>query len=427
MKEIKTLERIVSLICCVHLALMTLCLSLGIGLCYPGDDLTVCILWALGAVIPVQIIHQLCLRVKEQLPRVLLCILVAAIAVLVPDNGLRRFYYGLCCGIILISGLLIKWPHGRIVLTVPKGYHLFAAFLMYCFGKIIRSSVMAGLAIALFVLMTLTLCFYRNQEKVLWTLRDSSKEDVSRSAIIRLNRRVIGLFAALGILVLALVPWLLTWQGERVTPYEAPAASAAVITTTTEPVTQVTIPNNVVITDRGELISYDEVGTVMTWIFVAIIATILGIILFTVISDLLNIEGGNPRHTNPDQEQEWSLERLNPEELRPEERETAVGYDKKLRRRYQKLIRGRTPKNANLAPLTPTELERAAKLGGPGAETVHELYQKTRYSPEPATKETYTRFKEAAQSIPNSRDSEKSNGSQPPKSAEKSAVQAQNN
>ena len=399
MKEIKKLERIVSLICCVHLALMTLCLSLGVGLTYPGDNMTVCILWALGAVIPVQIIHQLCLRVRERLPKVLLCLLVAAIAVLLPDNGLRRFYYGLCCGVILISGLIIKWPHGRIVLTVPKGYHLFASFLLYCFGKIIRSSVMAGLAIALLVLMTLTFCFYRNQEKVLWTLRDLSREDVSSTAIIALNRRVIVLFAALGLLVLALVPWLLNWQGERVAPYDDPAVAASVTTTTTEPMTQVTIPNNVVITDPGEPISYDGVGTVLTWIFVAVIVTILGIILFTVISDLLNIEGGNPRHTNPDREQEWSIERLEPEELRPEDRETATGYDKKLRRRYQKLIRGRTSKNANLSPLTPTELERAARLGGPGAEAVHELYERTRYSPEPATKETYAQFKDAVRDL----------------------------
>lgn len=400
MKEIKKLERIVSFICCVHLALMTLCLSLSVGLTYPGDNMTVCILWALGAVIPVQIIHQLCLRVKERLPKVLLCILVTVIAVLVPDNGLRRFYYALCCGVILISGLLINRPRGRIVLTVPKGYHLLASSLLYCFGKIIRSPVMSGLAIALFVLMTLTLCFYRNQEKVLRTLRDASKEDVSRTAIIILNRRVIVLFAALGMLVLALVPWLLTWQGERVSPYDETTVSAAVTTTTTEPVTQVTIPKDVVITDPGELISYDGVGTVLTWIFVAVIAGILGIILFAVISDLLNIEGGNPRHTNPDKEQEWSIERLEPEELEEEDREeAAVGYDKKLRRRYQKLIRGRTPRNANLSPLTPTELEREAKLKGPGAETIHELYQQTRYGPGSATRESYQKFKEAVHRV----------------------------
>ena len=80
--------------------------------------------------------------------------------------------------------------------------------------------------------------------------------------------------------------------------------------------------------------------------------------------------------------------------------EPLTGYEKKLRRRYEKLIRSRTPKNTSLMAMTPTELETAAGMDGPAARIVHDLYSRTRYSQEPATRESYAAFKEAVQQLP---------------------------
>lgn len=50
--------------------------------------------------------------------------------------------------------------------------------------------------------------------------------------------------------------------------------------------------------------------------------------------------------------------------------------------------------------MTPTELEKAADVSGDGADTIHDVYMRTRYSGEPATKEGYAAFKEAVRALP---------------------------
>ena len=205
----------------------------------------------------------------------------------------------------------------------------------------------------------------------------------SLRSIIVLNRRVMALFAILGALILAAVPWLLQWQGERVAPVETQGTAAAVAVTTTEFETVTKMPTDIVVTTAGEPLDYSGVGDVLTWLFVAVIGCILVLIVVALVLGLLSISDGNPKHTDPEPDQTWTLERLEPGDLGKQAEEPAVGYEKKLRRRYQKLIRGRSSGKAKLSSMTPEELERAAKLEGPGADTVHKLYEQTRYGPGP--------------------------------------------
>ena len=416
MNEIKRLERRISLLCCFHLALLTLCLAFLIGLVFPGDRPLVSVLWALGTVVPVQLIHQICLRVPEKLSRLLCSGLVALIAVLLPDDGMRRLSCALCCLPILVAGLWLKRPYGKIVLTVPKIYHLLACLFLYSFGKIVRSPLMCAFGIALAALMTLSFCFYRNQEKMLRTLRDAGREEVDHRSIIALNRRVMLVFAALGILVLAAVPWLLRWQGDRVAPVETEwtAEHPVAVTETTLPEPE-TMPPDVIPTEPGKLLNYDTIGDAAMWIFVGIIGCVILLVIAAILIDLFSIQGGNGRHSDPDRQQEWQLERLETKTIREGKEEAPVGWDKKLRRRYEKLIRSRTKKDDRLNALTPAELGQAADLRGEAAETILTLYEQTRYGPNPADRERCNAFKEAVKALdpPSLRDTDAGNGTSP--------------
>ena len=399
MREIKRLERSLDLLCCVHLGLMTLLLAFSIALLYQDENPALRVLWALGTVIPVQLIHQICLRVRKTLWQYLLCGAVILAAMLIAPDGMRRLYYGLSCGIIALGGLLLNRPQGRIVLTVPRLWNLLACMLLYAFGKIIRSPLMSGLAIALFALVTLSYCLYRNQKKVLQTVREAARGEVARSSVIVLNRRVLLVFVLLSVAVLAAVPWLLRWQTERVAPTDPPELSA-VVTEEEEESTKPFFPEKIIDdTEEPTPINYDTVGEILMWVFVAVIFCIVGMMLFALVLELLSIPQGKNKHKNPEQEQNWTVERLRGRSPPEGPRESASGYEKKLRRRYEKLIRSRAPKKTPLAPLTPAELERAAGLKGPGAETVHELYEQSRYSPAPTDKEQYAAFKEAVKSL----------------------------
>lgn len=399
MKELKSLERGVRLICCVHLALMTLCLSLSVALLYPGERVEICLLWAFGAVIPVQIIHQVCLRVRELLPRCLVCAVVTLCAVLLPDNGLRRFYYGLCCVPILLAGLCLNRPHGRLVLTVPQLYHPLIPLFVYVFGMATRTELLPGFAVALTALMALSYCFYRNQEKTLRILRDALRAEISAHSIVRLNRRATVIFALLGILVLAAVPWLMN-HAEVPEPME-PFEPGEAFHTDTKEITEPTLPDIGLIQESGSQrpLHFEGIYSGMIWAVALFLVSVIGLVIFAVISDLLSISKGNGKHSDPQRDQEWTVERLTAERSDKKQAESAAGWDRKLRRRYEKLIRSRARRGVSLRAMTPAELEAEARLAGPGAETVHRLYEQTRYSQSPADRERLAAFKAAVKTL----------------------------
>lgn len=400
MREMKRVEAGLSLICCLHLAILTLCLSLGFALLFPGERITVCLLWAFGAVIPVQLIHWICLRIKKTSLRYLLCAIVTLAAVLIPDNGFRRLYYGVCCVPILIAGLWLARPKGRLVLTVPKIYHPVFGMLLYVFARVINAPLLPGFAIVFTALLTLSYCFFRNQEQVLRTLASVEQTELSPRGIVAVNRRVTLLFALIEVLILAAVPWLLS--RER-TPSPTPEMTleAQEAAAETRPPESREIPQETrVLTEEGEPIHlFSDQAVVLA--VVSAVAVALAMVVSVLVSQLKGISGSNGKHSQP--ERDWAMERLeHTVKLRRKKADEPLsGYEKKLRRRYEKLIRSRAPADASLSPMTPTELEAAAGMVGSAARSIHDLYSRTRYSQAPVTREHYAAFKEAAQRLPN--------------------------
>ena len=398
MKQIKRLVLLLTLLERLNLSVLALCVSLPFALLYPKDNVTHSLLWAFGVLIPVQLICLICLKVKKRRDQYLLCALVLALALLIPNDGLRRFYYGLSCAPILISGLWMGRPRGKLVLTVPKFYHPLAALMLYSFGKIARNPTMSGFGITLLAVLTLICCFYYSQDKLLQTLRDAYQTEVSRRSIIRINRRLTAVFVLLSILVLIAVPFLFERERQSVPPEIEPAANTEPASTEVTEI-EVTMPEIVVPTERGTLLNYDGVGTVMQYLFVAVMGIIVVQIIIGIVQAILSVFGSKGKHSAVEEEPEWVLEKL--DSLRTEKPEDpATGWEKKIRRRYEKLILRRTRENEELDALTPTELEQRAGLAGrTGADELHEIYERTRYSPETPDRETYRRAKELAKAL----------------------------
>ena len=219
-----------------------------------------------------------------------------------------------------------------------------------------------------------------------------------------MNRRVTTVFLLLSVLILTAVPFLIREQEQ--TPIPIALVEVTDTAAETEPETApwegaVFIPEG-----PGRLLNYDAVGEALQYLLFAVLIIIVIMIVFAVISALRAVIGSKSKHSDREEETEWEIERLESAES-PPDAESAAGYERKLRRRYEKLIRSRTEQDARLEPLTPAELGEAAELRGPAAETVRELYEQTRYGPEPADKDRYSRFKQALHSLPPRKKTEK--------------------
>lgn len=397
MKLEKSILRTVYVLECIHLAILSLCLSMPFACILPEGSLPASLLWGFGAAIPVQLIRAVGYRVERKPRRILLCLAVLALAILVPNMPLRRVYYGLCCAPILLAALVLNRPGGKLVLTVPKIYHFLAPMFTYGLGVAANIPQLTAIGMTLAVLMILVFFFHMSQTRLLTTLRMDKKTGVSLQGILRMNRLITGLFAALFVVAVVLVPWLMSLvpksTGETIPRWTDILASEEVKEPVEAEETGMTPPD-------AKPIDYTASENVLLVILAAFFLLAAGMALYRLLHNLANIDNSKSKH-NSLTDDGFVIERLEEDRLTgsipPPE---ATAYDKRIRRRYSRLILRRTRPETELDPLAPKELEQAAHLpGDESGKTVHELYETARYAPFPVTKEEYQSFKAAAEEV----------------------------
>lgn len=398
MKELKGLERRLRIGECIHLALMTLCFSVTIALLFKEDDQMYRLLWALGAVIPVELIRLICARIEKKLPRFLLALGVFAVTIVVTQKNYHVVYYAPPCIPILISGLFLPRSKGRLIFTIPNVIALFVPVLVYAVGQVTQVPLLSRIAIVLSALTTLNFFLYLNQSRLLRDIGMSVKTEVSVTGLIRQNRKVVLIFVLAGILMLTAIPFIL----RAVPPATQDSREGFIPAASSEPIPTPVIVNDYMKDPESKPLNMKLLEMIPTGIAVATfialgICMVLGIgyLIFWLIGSI----NRRSKRSTPEVEDGMTYERIEPESA-SREKERLTGYERKIRRRYERLIKNRAPEDAILTPLTQTELETVADVRGEGAETVHEIYSRTRYSPEPATRESYAAFKDAVRSLP---------------------------
>ncbi len=396
MKELRKLDRRLRWSECVHLALLTLCLSVTISLFFTEDSAVYRLLWALGAVIPVQLVRLICLRVEKKPLRVLLCFVVLGLTL---AATLRNYHWVCYCAAlfpILLSGLILPRSRGNMVFTVPTVYTLFFPLPFYILGQALNVPLVSRLMVVLSALLTLNFLIYTNLSRLVFDLRVSSNTEISVASIVRQNDKVIAVFALIAVLLIAAVPFLLRTEP---VPEEKPSYDY------TEATEESTEPSEIPLPDYMPSKKYEEhrlsfiPEAAIALIFVAGIGA-FAVILVVLIRTLVNRIDRREKKQPPDPAEELTIERLE-EDPAAREKEKLSGWEKKIRRRYEKLILRRTSEKNRLQVLTPSELESAAGLSGqPETGELHEIYEQTRYGTAAPTREDYQRFKELEKRIP---------------------------
>lgn len=393
MRELKRLERRIHWCECIHLGLTTLSVAVTLALLFKEDDPLYRLVWAIGTVIPVQIIRLISERVSKLWLRALLCVGVLAAAIFVARNDFHWIYYVIACIPILISGLFLPRPNGKLIFTRPNVIALLGSVLPYAIGQVTQVPLLSRIAIALSALITLNFFLHFNQSRLLTDIRMSVHAEVSVHGMIRQNQKVVAIFILAGILVLAAIPFLLRTeppQTEETYLVESPEETPA-------PTPTPFIPKQYTLTRDDRSINLDFLTYFALPFVFAPLLVVAGLIYC--IYMLFSSIDRRKKHDLPEIDDTVTIERLEPETDK-RARERLTGYEKKIRRHYERLIKSRAPKESQLTTLTPTELEQTARIHGNGAETIHEVYRNTRYSGKPATKESYAAFRDAVKSLP---------------------------
>ena len=396
MKELKRLERRIRLCGCFHLAILTLIITLPTAMFIREGSGYLWLLWAFGTVIPAQGIRFVCDRFPKKPIRFLLALGILGLSVLLT---LKDDYW--ICSLfgslpILISGLFLPRQKGRLIFTTPNLFTLIPIFLLYALGKMAAVPIVCSIVIVLAALLVLNYFLYLSQTRLLTDISMSTDTEISVSGVIRQNRKTFAAFLIAGVLILIAVPFLLkAVQQEHVSSTVEPFEALPAVPT--EP-PEYELEKHYAQSPAEETMDMRKLGEALQYVYPGMLVACglagLGYLIF-----MLIIAINRRRNEEPELDDSMTVERLQTASD-AQEKERLIGYEKKIRRAYERTIKARAPEKAHLAALTPTELEQKAEITGDGAETIHRIYSETRYSPAPATKERYAAFKEAVRALP---------------------------
>lgn len=393
MKEHEKLERSIFWSECVHLALLTLCFSIPIALIFDADEQHITHLpWAFGAVIPVQLIRMLCQRIEKKGLRFLASVAVIGLTVLLMHREHSWIGFLVPMLLILFSGVFLPRHKGKLIFTIPSPFTLGLTLIAYVISKKLSVPLLGSFSVILAALLTLNFLIHTNLVRLREYIRLSIDGEIGLSGIIRQNYRLIAVYALIGILVIGATPFLLQreqrpiWQRVvELVPETEPVATDNVI--------QEYEHLNTAVPQNAELVA-DIVLTILLVVFILALLALL----FLLGKSLL--ERIDRKKLPPPKLWDGILIEQLEEEAAKTQREKLSGWEKKIRRRYEKLILRLTRVDASLLTLTPAELEAVAGISGkPENAELHAIYEQTRYSAEPPTREDYARFKTLSKTL----------------------------
>lgn len=398
MKEMKLLKRLLGVFETVQTFVLSCCLSLPLVFIVPEFAETEQLLWGFALALAVLAVHLPCRFITKRLWMLAVALGVLALGLLICPTTLLRVFWGLCVGLQCFCCAVLPRPDSKIVLSVPKVYHAVALLLLYAFSRILRSDLISLAAVSLSALWVVNALLHWQAHRLLIALCDKSAPAVSDQSLIRLNRRLMGLFCALGAALVVAVPLL--WS-LRTPPVRVEEEYAGLTPTTVPSSESEALPDWTWQTrPAGKPLDYQPFIESAEIVLFALAVAVVVLAVVAIMLWLRNLRDDRELHSAPEKGA-FTVETLAPAQPRrlDEPHSEARGWARRIRSVYQHLIRARTGSKAALHAMTPSELEQAGALKGEARDKLHALYEKARYSGEACDKPDYLAAKAAAQAL----------------------------
>lgn len=395
MNRTKELDLTIHLVESLSLALLTLCLSLPFALLFRDGPFWADLTWGVGTILPVQLIREFSERIENRKKRVWLCLGVTALAVLIPITMMRRVYYLICCLPILLAGLVLGRPNGKLVLSVPRAFFPLTGLMLFAFGKISELPFLSAVAVCIVVLQILDYLLYRNQTKLRAAIYEDRDGRVSVESIISQNRKLIAGFLLLSVISVALIAYLMK-EPPQTSEDALPYVNVLEQRKPQKDSTKISPEDRVYEFGDDEKWNFEVVERVIQIMLYLLVAFAILLAVVAVVFVLRNLNNDREKHNKPKENQfvVEQLSRKKHEQALVDEGQST--YDKRIRRRYSRRILQTVTKKGELAHYTPTELENAAGLPeSDQRRVIHRVYTKARYGSEPSTREDYLELKDA--------------------------------
>ena len=306
-----------------------------------------------------------------------LMVVLSIVSVFFAFGNVAKVSWALALSIFMFPALFAPRPESRVLMAKPQVWHSLLYMAVYGLGRATFNANLSFTAVILLFFFLLAFMVDRNVDGCLKKVR-SAKGEVEVDGILSSNRRAILIFVLLFALFSLLLPSLLSFLSEERVKTEVQYEPGVTGFEEKKEKGEVPIVRDKGISGEGKALDYSALGNVLLALFLFALTLALLLVVYAVISRILNIEAKSGKHRER-RGADFTVLPLE-KEKRKERREKLSLFSSRdrIRHRYKAFVSSLS--GVDKSSMTAGEIRENILPGNEASRLVTEIYEKARYS-----------------------------------------------
>ena len=304
-------------------------------------------------------------------------VVLSIVSVFFAFGNVAKVSWALALSVFMFPSLFAPRPESRVLMAKPQVWHSLLYMAIYGLGRATFNAKLSFTAVILLFFFLLAFMVDRNVDGCLKKVR-SAKGEVEVDGILSSNRRAILIFVLLFALFSLLLPSLLSFLSEERVKTEVQYEPGVTGFEEKKEKGEVPIVRDKGISGESKALDYSALGNVLLALFLFALALALLLVVYAVISRILNIEAKSGKHRERSQA-DFTVLPLE-KEKRTERREKLSLFSSRdrIRHRYKAFVSSLS--GVDKSSMTAGEIRENILPGNEASRLVTEIYEKARYS-----------------------------------------------
>ena len=306
-----------------------------------------------------------------------LMVALSIVSVFFAFGNVAKVSWALALSVFMVPSLFAPRPESRVLMAKPQVWHSLLYMALYGLGRATFNANLSFTAVILLFFFLLAFMVDRNVDGCLKKVR-SAKGEVEVDGILSSNRRAILIFVLLFALFSLLLPSLLSFLSEERVKTEVQYEPGITGFEEKKEKGEVPIVRDKGISGESKALDYSALGNVLLALFLFALTLALLLVVYAVISRILNIEAKSGKHRER-RGADFTVLPLE-KEKRTERREKLSLFSSRdrIRHRYKAFVSSLS--GVDKSSMTAGEIRENILPGNEASRLVTEIYEKARYS-----------------------------------------------
>ena len=306
-----------------------------------------------------------------------LMVALSIVSVFFAFGNVAKVSWALALSIFMFPALFAPRPESRVLMAKPQVWHSLLYMALYGLGRATFNANLSFTAVILLFFFLLAFMVDRNVDGCLKKVRSANGE-VEVDGILSSNRRAILIFVVLFALFSLLLPSILSFLSEERVKTEVQYEPGITGFEEKKEKGEVPIVRDKGISGESKALDYSALGNVLLALFLFALALALLLVVYAVISRILNIEAKSGKHRER-RGADFTVLPLE-KEKRTERREKLSLFSSRdrIRHRYKAFVSSLS--GVDKSSMTAGEIRENILPGNEASRLVTEIYEKARYS-----------------------------------------------